>query len=93
MFVYVDPGHDTATALRSWGAAHRELWHALQGQGRSVEVVAVARTTRELERARSVMRGWAEASGPGRARRRDPRELARIERAILQGAVQILEEY
>ena len=25
VFVYVDPGHDTATALRSWGAAHRGL--------------------------------------------------------------------
>ena len=52
VFVYADPGHDTATALRSWGAAHCGLWHALQGQGRSVEVVAVARTSRELERAR-----------------------------------------
>ncbi len=47
--VYVDPGHDTSTALRSWGAAHRGLWHALENQGRSVEVVAVARASRELE--------------------------------------------
>ena len=31
VFVYVDPGHDTATALRSWGAAHTlGLWHALR---------------------------------------------------------------
>ena len=93
VFVYVDPGHDTATALRSWGAAHRGLWHALQGQGRSVEVVAVARTSRELERARRVMRGWAEASGPGEPDAGIREELARIERAILQGAVQILEEF
>ena len=33
-------------------------------QGRSVEVVAVTRTSRETERARRVMRGWAEVSGP-----------------------------
>ena len=33
-FVYVDPGHETATALRSWGAGHRELWKALWDRGR-----------------------------------------------------------
>ena len=57
VFVYVDPGHDTSTALRSWGAAHRGLWHALQRQGRSVEVVAVARTSR------------GDGPGPGRDER------------------------
>ena len=93
VFVYVDPGHDTSTALRSWGRAHRGLWHALHRLGRSVEVVAVARTSRELEGARRVMRGWAEASGPGEPDGGIREELARIERAILQGAVQILEEF
>ena len=93
MFVYVDPGHDTSTALRSWGAAHRGLWHALENQGRSVEVVAVARTSREMDRALAVMSGWAEASGPGEPDAGIREELARIERAILQGAVQILEEF
>ena len=93
VFVYVDPGHDTSTALRSWGAAHRGLWHALENQGRSVEVVAVARTSREMDRALAVMSGWAEASGPGEPDAGIREELARIERAILQGAVQILEEF
>ena len=93
VFVYVDPGHDTSTALRSWGAAHRGLWHALENQGRSVEVVAVARTSREMDRALAVMSGWAEASGPGESDAGIREELARIERAILQGAVQILEEF
>ena len=51
------------------------------------------RTSRELERARRVMRGWAEASGPGEPDAGIREELARIERAILQGAVQILEEF
>ena len=93
MFVYVDPGHDTATALRSWGGAHCGLWHALENQGRSVEVVAVARTSREMDRALAVMSGWAEASGPGEPDAGIREELARIERAILQGAIQILEEF
>ena len=29
VFVYVDPGHDTTTALRSWAVAHHGLWKAL----------------------------------------------------------------
>ena len=93
VFVYADPGHRTATALRSWGAAHRELWLALQTRGRCVELVAVGRTTRELERARRVMRHWAEPSGPAELDPEVREELARIERAILDGAVEILDEY
>ena len=93
LFVYAEPGHDTATALRSWGKAHRGLWHALQGQGRSVEVVAVARTSRETERARRVTRGWTEVSGPPEPDAETVEEIARIERAILKGAVQILAEF
>ena len=93
VFVYVDPGHATATALRSWGAAHRGLWHALRRRGRSVEVVAVGRTSRELERARRVMRHCAEPSGPAELDPQARKELAWIEEAILSGAVPILEEY
>ena len=43
VFVYADPGRGTSTALRSWRDAHRRLWEALREQGRSVEVVGVAR--------------------------------------------------
>ena len=93
LFVYAEPGHDTATALRSWGRTHRGLWRALRRKGRSVEVVAVARTGRELERARRVTRGWAEPGGAGDPDPDTREELARIERAILQGAVHILEEF
>ena len=93
VFAYVDPGHETATALRSWGSAHRGLWRALEDQGRSVEVVAVTRTSRETERARRVMRGWAEVSGPAEPDADIREEVARIERAILKGAVQILAEF
>ena len=93
VFVYADPGHATATALHSWGAAHRGLWHALGRRGRSVEVIAVGRPSRELERARRVMRHWAEPSGPAELDPQVRKELARIEEAILAGAVPILEKY
>ena len=66
LFVYAEPGHDTATALRSWGKAHAGLWRALRSRGLSSEIVAVARTSRELERARRVTRGWAEPTGHGK---------------------------
>ena len=93
LFVYAEPGHDTATALRSWGRAHRRLWRALAKLDLSVEVVAVARTARELERARRVIGGWAEPTGPGEPDPGVREELARIERAIVQGAVHVLEEF
>ena len=86
VFVYADPGYETATALRSWGDAHRRLWDALRERGRSVEVVAVFRTPGELERAPTTLGRWANTAAsspatpePGRAARR---EIARIEQAI-----------
>lgn len=93
VFIYTEPGHETATALRSWGASHRELWEALQSRGRAVEIVAAARTMQEIERARRVIRGWAEPSGPGEPDADAAEELARIERAIIEGAVDVLEEF
>ena len=82
VFVYADPGHGTATGLRSWGTAHRRLWRALGKRDRNVEVVAVACSHRETRRARKVMRGWAEGSGPGKPGAGSGEEIVRIERAI-----------
>ena len=88
VFVYVDPGHDTTTALRSWGVAHRGLWEALRERGRSIEVVAVVRTVRELQRALTILENWTNtstASGPSAAPEPDSaarREIVRIEQAI-----------
>ena len=87
VFVYADPGHETATALRSWGGPHHGLWHALQRQGGSVEIVAVVRTRKEMDRAGTILGNWAEAPAasspatpePGRAARC---EIDRIEQAI-----------
>ena len=54
LFVYADPGHDTATALRSWGTAHRApVARAREAETCPSEVVAVARTAR------------ASSNGPG----------------------------
>ena len=53
VFVYAEPGHETATALHSWGATHRGLWHALTRLGRSVEAVAVGRTDSRRDGARA----------------------------------------
>ena len=35
VFVYVDPEHETTTALRSWAAAHRGLWKAATARRRN----------------------------------------------------------
>ena len=87
VFVYVDPGHETATALRSWGEAHRWLWDALRERSRSVEVVAVVRTPGEFERARTTLGNWASAGTSADPAAREShraarREIARIEQAI-----------
>ena len=99
VFVYVDPGHDTTTALRSWAVAHRGLWEALRERGRSIEVVAVVRTVRELGRARTILEGWTNtstASGPSAAPEPDSaarREIVRIEQAIRAKDERVLKEY
>ena len=82
VFVYAEPGHETPTALRSWGGAHRGLWHALQRQGQSVEIVAVVRTRKEMDRAGTILGNWAEAPAASGAVDPARREIARIEQAI-----------
>jgi hypothetical protein len=82
VFVHVDPGHDTSTALRTWGRAHRRLWRALGRRGLRVEAVAVARRRRETRRAHRVLRGWAEGSVASEPEGGLGEEIARVERAI-----------
>ena len=95
VFVFVDPGQETATALRCWGTDHGRLWEALREQGRTIEVVAVAREHQTLRRAERVLGRWAGYLGRGGSVD-DPlagREIARIEQAILTGNIPVLEEY
>ena len=92
VFVHVDPGHRTTTALRSWGAAHRELWRALRRRGHSIEVVAASRCSGEG--AARVLRGWAETAEPiTDEEEADRTELARIEQAVLRSRTKALNEY
>ena len=93
VFVYVDPGHKTATALRSWGAAHRELWEALWDRGRGIEVVVVVRTTDERGRAETVLANWARDPHPSEFDHEIGREIDRIDRAIIKGDIRVLMEY
>ena len=95
VFVYVDPRYRTATALRSWAAAHSDLWQDLRERDRRVEVVVVAGEHRSLQRAQKVLGHWADNFD--RAAREDAplagEEIARIEQAILTRNIPVLEEY
>ncbi len=93
VFVYVDPGHETATALRSWGVAHGELWKALWDRGRRLEVVAVSRTWEEESRAKTVLANWARDPRPSEIDEETGRDIDRIHQAILDGDVRVLQEY
>ena len=64
-FVYVDPGHQTDSELRSWGLAHGRLWDALRAKGRQVRVITIAAEDEPIERAERVLRRWA-ATAPGK---------------------------
>ena len=64
-FVYVDPGHQTDSELRSWGAAHGPLWDAVREKGRQVRVIGIASEHDTIERAERLLRSWA-ASDPGK---------------------------
>ena len=95
VFVFVDAGYGTAVALRSWGTGHRRLWEILREQGRTIEVVAIAREHQALRRAEKVLGRWAGHFGRGGSVN-DPlagREIARIEQAIRKGNVRVLDEY
>ena len=92
VFVSVDPGHETATALRAWGAAHRELWWMLWDRGRKIEVVAVGRTWEASSRARTVLGNWARDPRPSEYDAEIDREIERIKGVIRHGDDSLLEE-
>ena len=92
VFVYVDPGHETATALRAWGAAHRELWWLLRDRGRKIEVVAVARGWEETSRADTVLGNWARDPRPSDYSAEIGREIEWIEHVLRSGDVSLIRE-
>ena len=84
LFVFADPGHTTALALRTWCRRNAELWRALAERGRAVEATVLARTVKELVRARRTLARWTR-KGPALRPDRAREEIARIERAIRGG--------
>ena len=63
-FVYVDPGPETDSELRSWGVTHGPLWTALRKKGRQVRVIGIAAGNETVDRMDRVLRAWA-AAAPG----------------------------
>ena len=92
VFVHVDPGYETATALRAWGAAHRELWTMLRDRGHRIEVVAVTRTWEASRRARTVLGNWARDPRPSELDAGIRREIDRIEHVLRHGDAREIEE-
>ena len=92
VFVYVDPGYETAKALRSWGAAHRELWWMLRERGFKIEVVAVGRTSEGTSRANTVLGNWARDPRPSDYDARIEREIEWIKEVIRSGNVRLIRE-
>ncbi len=92
VFVYVDPGHETATALRAWGAAHRELWGVLRDRGHKIEVVAVARTREASSRADTVLGNWARDPRPSEYDAETDREIEWIEDVLRSGNASLIRE-
>ena len=62
-FAYVDPGKDTDTELRSWGAAHEWLWRALRGKGLRVHAVVIGADHKATMRAKAALRSWSNRAG------------------------------
>ena len=92
VFVHVDPGHETATALRAWGAAHRQLWTMLRDRGHGIEVVAVTRTWEASRRARTVLGNWTRDARPSELDAGIRREIDRIEHVLRHGDAREIEE-
>ena len=93
VFVYAEPGYETATAIRSWGARHGDLWKGLWDLGVKIEVVAVVRRWKEYGRTSRVLANWSRYPRPSEIDENTRRDLARIEQAILAGDVRTLDEY
>ncbi len=85
VFVYADPGHETATSLRDWGAAHRKLWRVLRDRGYKIDVVAVARGWKETSRADTVFGNRARTPSPSKYDAAIARKIEWIEQVLRSG--------
>ena len=90
--VYVDPGHETTQALRSWGAAHRELWWMLQEREFKIEVVAIALNWEGASRADTVLGNPTRDPRPSEYDAGIRREIESIEEVIRSGDTRLVRE-
>ena len=82
-FAYVDPGKDTDTELRSWGAAHQWLWRALREKGLGVQGVVIGAEEQGEQRAA----GPTQDDSPVKA------EMQYIEKALVKLDTAIIAKY
>ena len=101
-FAYVDPGKDTDTELRSWGAAHQWLWRALRRKGLRVHAVVVGANHTATMQAKAALHTWGNGTGkPGQQTgpgptQNDPAvkaEMQLIENAIVNVDTGIMAKY
>ena len=90
-FVYVDPGKDTDTELRSWGDSHEWLWRALRSKGIVVRAIVVGADYKATIRAEAPLQTWSQRASDKsiphneRPSRNDPEvqtEIQQIENAL-----------
>ena len=101
-FAYVDPGKDTDTELRSWGAVHEWLWRALRGKGIQVRAVVIGADHTATRRSKAALRSWSKGAGEqGEQRAAGPTqddppvkaEMQYIENALVQLDTAIVAKY
>ena len=93
-FVYVDPGYETDSGIRSWGITHRRLWDAIRARGIPVRVVAIARTREALDRTVKRLRVWERTTPRSQAQGMTRKEeIEHIKRAIIDNDQAVLDSY
>ena len=101
-FAYVDPGKDTNTELRSWGAAHEWLWRALRLHGIEVRAVVIGADYTATMRAEAALKTWSSRAGEQSSQREygpsrnDPEvqaEIKYIETALIHADTRIIAKY
>ena len=65
-YAYVDPGKDSDTERRSWGAAHQWLWRALRGKGLGVQVVVIGADHTATRRSKAALQSWSNGASEQR---------------------------
>ena len=101
-FVYVDPGKDTDTELRSWGDSHEWLWRALRSRGIEVRAIVVGADYKATIRAEAPLQTWSrraskqssqQADGPSRNDPGVKAEIKAIEEAVLSLDTDVIAKY